>query len=170
MCFFPLFLQLDKSPCIPDPGSSGCDATSSSFFHGNKAVTDSNSCPRKVIISHGPSNHSWIIKIKNVKSVNAMGSCIKLCMSDIYSHTQTNILCRLKTVLCKCWSLKSTTKKGLSFIIIISLVITAHIIACSPDTGYLFGECIITDYKIAIYYFITIIILICWAYFSSRKE
>lgn len=42
---------------------------------------------------------------------------------------------------------KSTTKRSLFFIIITSLVIIAHIIACSLDTGHLFGDYIITDYK-----------------------
>lgn len=39
------------------------------------------------------------------------------------------------------------TKRGLSHIIITSLVIIAHIIACSLDTGHLFDDCIINDYK-----------------------
>lgn len=43
-------------------------------------------------------------------------------------------------------SQKNITKSGLS-LIITSLVITAHIIACSLDTGHLFDDYIITEYK-----------------------
>lgn len=67
-------------------------------------------------------------------------------LSDLNKHPLwIRRLCYVNASLKK--KKKSTTKRGLSFIIITSLVIIAHIIACSLDTGHLFGDYIITDYK-----------------------
>lgn len=75
--------------------------------------------------------------------------CVYVSLSHLHTNTppKQTLLFRNYSINVNLQERKSTIKRVLLLIVITSLVIIIHIIACSLDTDHLFSDYIITGYK-----------------------